>query len=170
MAKYKSTTTTRQRRALASTARRAAVHSSTCPQVVPTRGTTDAINVHPVEFLMGEWNHLLAVHVTCNYIVRVARTAATPGPRRHACASLVQVSCHVLAVLLFLASGGLLASLNHTRHDVRIRVRLPYIGELLVYDVRAHDVHHRLPRSNYGQYIMLWDRLMGSFKAYEATI
>ena len=73
----------------------------------------------------------------------------------------------MLAVLLFLASGGLLASLNHTRHDVRIRV--PLIGAL-VYDVRAHDVHHRLPRSNYGQYIMLWDRLMGSFKPYEATI
>ena len=79
---------------------------------------------------------------------------------------LAQVSCHVLAVLLFLASGGLLASLNHTRHDVRIRLRLPCIGTLLVYDVRAHDVHHRLPRSNYGQYIMLWDWVMGTYKAH----
>ncbi len=97
---------------------------------------------------MGEWNHLLAVHVTCKYIVH----------------------CHVLAVLLFLASGGLLASLNHTRHDVRITLTLPRIGTILIYDVRAHDVHHRLPRSNYGQYIMLWDRLLGSYKPYEDTI
>ena len=64
----------------------------------------------------------------------------------------------------------LLASLNHTRHDVRITLTLPRIGTILIYDVRAHDVHHRLPRSNYGQYIMLWDRLMGSYKPYDATI
>jgi sterol desaturase/sphingolipid hydroxylase (fatty acid hydroxylase superfamily) len=51
-----------------------------------------------------------------------------------------------------------MASLNHTRFDAVI----PW-G---VYDVKAHDVHHRIPQSNYGQYIMLWDRLMGSFRPY----
>lgn len=32
--------------------------------------------------------------------------------------------------------------------------------------VKYHDIHHWFPESNYGQYIMLWDRLMGSFKPY----
>jgi sterol desaturase/sphingolipid hydroxylase (fatty acid hydroxylase superfamily) len=35
-----------------------------------------------------------------------------------------------------------------------------------VYDVKAHDVHHRIPQSNYGQYTVLWDRLLGSFRPY----
>ena len=32
--------------------------------------------------------------------------------------------------------------------------------------MKNHDVHHRLPESNYGQYIMLWDYLMGSYRPY----
>jgi sterol desaturase/sphingolipid hydroxylase (fatty acid hydroxylase superfamily) len=32
--------------------------------------------------------------------------------------------------------------------------------------VKNHDVHHRLPESNYGQYIMLWDYLFGSYRPY----
>lgn len=35
--------------------------------------------------------------------------------------------------------------------------------------VKYHDIHHWFPESNYGQYIMLWDRLMGSFKPYPGT-
>jgi len=46
----------------------------------------------------------------------------------------------------------------HSRHDIRIP---PYL-----YEVRAHDVHHRLPESNYAQYIMFWDRLFGSYVPY----
>ena len=62
------------------------------------------------------------------------------------------------ALLLFYLSSGFAASLNHTRYAVHI----PYI-----YDVRDHDVHHRLPRCNYGQFVMWWDRLYGSFRRYE---
>ena len=32
--------------------------------------------------------------------------------------------------------------------------------------VRAHDTHHAIPNSNYGQYIMLWDWAMGTFKPH----
>jgi sterol desaturase/sphingolipid hydroxylase (fatty acid hydroxylase superfamily) len=28
-------------------------------------------------------------------------------------------------------------------------------------------VHHRLPESNYGQYIMLWDHAFGSYRPYQ---
>ena len=67
---------------------------------------------------------------------------------------------HVIGVLSFLFLAGIMASLNHTRWAVRI----PF-----VFDVRDHDVHHRLPRSNYGQFVMWWDKIFGSFRAYESS-
>ena len=68
---------------------------------------------------------------------------------------------HVLCVVLFLIIGGTLASLNHTRWDVNVKV----FGVTL-YDTKVHDVHHRIPQSNYGQYIMLWDHVFGTFRPY----
>jgi sterol desaturase/sphingolipid hydroxylase (fatty acid hydroxylase superfamily) len=92
----------------------------------------DAVNVHPFEFLSGEFLHLLCIMI---------------------------IPCHVVTVLVFIIIGGIAASLNHTRFDVRI----PYL-----YEVRSHDIHHRLPQTNYGQYTMFWDQIMGSFRPYEA--
>lgn len=119
------------------------IHKHHHRQIVPTRGNTDAINVHPVEFLLGEYNHLLAVWA----------------------ASHLLGSLHALTCVVFIFAGGVFASLNHTRFDVRLRV-----GRALLFDVRAHDIHHRLPRSNYGQYLMLWDWLSGSYRGYEETL
>jgi sterol desaturase/sphingolipid hydroxylase (fatty acid hydroxylase superfamily) len=69
------------------------------------------------------------------------------------------VPCHVYTVAFFILIGGILASLNHTRYDINI------FG---VYSVKIHDVHHSAsPESNYGQYIMLWDYIFGSFRSYE---
>jgi len=62
------------------------------------------------------------------------------------------------SVALFLIVTGFMASLNHTRFGVEVPG---------VYDVRDHDVHHRTPRSNYGQFVMWWDRLLGTYKAYQ---
>jgi sterol desaturase/sphingolipid hydroxylase (fatty acid hydroxylase superfamily) len=92
----------------------------------------DAMNVHPFEFLTGEFLHLGAI---------------------------MAIPSHLVAVWVFLVIGGIGASLNHTRFDVRLLNGL--------YEVRAHDVHHRIPQSNYGQYIMLWDKLWGSFRPYQ---
>jgi sterol desaturase/sphingolipid hydroxylase (fatty acid hydroxylase superfamily) len=94
----------------------------------------DAINVHPFEFVVGEYIHLLTIYV---------------------------VPCHIYAVVVFILAGGVLASLNHTRYDVSI----PYL-----YSVKVHDVHHRLPMSNYGQYTMLWDRIFGTYRSYDITL
>ena len=33
-------------------------------------------------------------------------------------------------------------------------------------DLRAHDTHHAIPNSNYGQYIMLLDFLMGTYRLH----
>ncbi|KAH9249727.1 hypothetical protein BASA81_012523 [Batrachochytrium salamandrivorans] len=108
------------------------VHKHHHRQHAPSRGNVDAVNVHPFEFLSGEFLHLFAIMV---------------------------VPCHALTVLVFMVIAGVLASLNHTRYDV----------QLGVYEVRVHDVHHRIPQSNYGQYTMFWDRAMGSYRSYEQT-
>ena len=109
------------------------IHKHHHRQKAPSRGNADAVNVHPIEFLVGEYLHLLTIYL---------------------------VPCHVFTAIFFIVIGGILASLNHTRFDVNI----PYI-----YSVKAHDVHHRLPESNYGQYTMLWDRIFGSYRSYSAN-
>lgn len=106
------------------------VHKHHHRQKAPSRGNLDAINVHPFEFLVGEYLHLLTILV---------------------------IPCHILAVAFFILAGGILASLNHTRYDVHI----PYL-----FSVKVHDVHHRLPESNYAQYIMLWDHIFGTYRDY----
>lgn len=106
------------------------VHKHHHRQIVPFRGNLDAVNVHPFEFIVGEYLHIVAVYF---------------------------IPCHVVTVALFVIIGGVLASLNHTRFDACLSA---------VYQVRYHDLHHRLPRVNYGQYIMLWDRAFGTFQPY----
>jgi len=118
------------------------VHKHHHRQVVPTRGNTDAINVHPFEFIMGEYNHVLAIFLVSRYIVPV----------------------HAIACISFLVLGGCLATLNHTRLDCAF-LRLPFVG-VPIFGVRAHDTHHAVPNSNYGQYIMLWDWVMGTYKSH----
>eukprot|EP00545_Synedropsis_sp_CCMP1620_P014131 CAMPEP_0119014478 /NCGR_PEP_ID=MMETSP1176-20130426/9821_1 /TAXON_ID=265551 /ORGANISM="Synedropsis recta cf, Strain CCMP1620" /LENGTH=327 /DNA_ID=CAMNT_0006967667 /DNA_START=10 /DNA_END=993 /DNA_ORIENTATION=- len=113
------------------------IHKHHHHQKAPSRGNVDAVNVHPIEYILGEFNHLLALHIVCTYFVQV----------------------HVVTSLVFLVVGGFLASLNHTRHD------LVLLGGM-VYDSKAHDVHHRIPQSNYGQYTMFWDHVIGSYRAY----
>ena len=60
--------------------------------------------------------------------------------------------------------GGCLATLNHTRLDVAA-LYLPGTS-VPIFGVRAHDTHHAIPNSNYGQYIMLWDWVMGTFRPH----
>jgi len=107
------------------------VHKHHHKQKAPSRGNLDAINVHPFEFVVGEYLHLLTIYF---------------------------IPCHIYAVMFFILAGGFLASLNHTRFDIVIPG---------VYSVKVHDVHHRLPESNYGQYTMSWDYLFGSYRSYE---
>lgn len=102
------------------------IHKHHHRQHAPSRGNLDAVNVHPVEFVLGEYDHLLALYL----VTRLQEV-------------------HVATVLLFIVWGGVLASLNHTRFDIRVPPG--------VYSVRVHDVHHRLPKKNFGQYVMLWD-------------
>ena len=110
------------------------VHKHHHRQKAPSRGNLDAINVHPFEFVVGEYLHLLTICV---------------------------IPCHIYTVVYFILAGGILASLNHTRFDVQI----PYL-----YNVKVHDVHHRLPESNYAQYTMFLDWLFGSYRSYDQNM
>jgi sterol desaturase/sphingolipid hydroxylase (fatty acid hydroxylase superfamily) len=115
------------------------VHKHHHRQLVPFRGNIDAINVHPIEYVLGEYNHLFAIFL-------VTRLLAAAGS---------EMPMHAVSFLLYVAIAGALSSLNHTRLDINI----PYL-----YSVWWHDYHHRQPRCNYGQYIMLWDSVFGWFK------
>lgn len=110
------------------------VHKHHHRQMSPFRGNTDAINTHPFEYITGEYNHLFAMWVLT---------------------LLFPYTAHALTLLIFIFVGGTLASLNHTRVDLRV----PY-----VYNVWAHDFHHRQPACNFGQYIMLWDLVFGTYR------
>jgi len=110
------------------------IHKHHHRQLAPFRGNTDAVNVHPFEFITGEYNHLFVIYMLSRFI-----------------------SIHILAIILFIILGGILASLNHTRFDFDF-------GR--VYQVKSHDVHHWYIKCNYGQYTMFWDYIFGTFKSY----
>lgn len=110
------------------------IHKHHHRQKAPSRGNDDAINVHPFEYIMGEYIHLLAVYI---------------------------IPCHIIAIFLFIIIGAIFATLNHTRYDFVI----PF-----VYSVKVHDVHHRMPESNYGQYIVLWDCIFNSYRPYNSVL
>eukprot|EP01038_Epipyxis_sp_PR26KG_P013233 gene13233-17736_t len=108
------------------------VHKHHHRQKAPSRGNLDAINVHPFEYVVGEYIHLVAIYF---------------------------IPCHIIAVVFFILCSGVVATLNHTRLDLN----LPFA----IYSVKVHDVHHRLPESNYGQYTMFWDSIFGSYRSYD---
>lgn len=109
-----------------------------------SRAQTDAVNVHPIEFFLGEYNHLWTTYLVCSQ-------------------TKLGMEMHALCIVLFMFVGGGLASLNHTRYDVVFSV--PFT-QWVWYDSKNHDVHHRIPQSNYGQYIMFWDYIFGSYRPY----
>mmetsp|Transcript_20801 Transcript_20801/g.30793 ORF Transcript_20801/g.30793 Transcript_20801/m.30793 type:complete len:328 (-) Transcript_20801:26-1009(-) len=113
------------------------IHRHHHRQMAPSRGNVDAINVHPIEYILGECNHLLALYIVSHFITR---------------------EVHFIVAFGFVALGGLLASINHTRYDI------VWFGGL--YDSKAHDVHHRIPQSNYGQYTMFWDKIFQTYRPY----
>lgn len=115
------------------------VHKHHHRNTFPTRGYVDGANEHPVEQLVALSLHWCAILLT----------AHTSGV--HAAA----IGAH-----LVLKAAG--ACFNHTGYDVRLRL----LG--IDYSVRAHEMHHRKPQSNYAQYVMFWDRLMGTYVEYQS--
>jgi sterol desaturase/sphingolipid hydroxylase (fatty acid hydroxylase superfamily) len=117
------------------------VHKHHHRNTFPARGYVDAANEHPVEQIAALTLHWTAVHI-------VAHASGL----------------HVGAVLAHFGLKALGACFNHTGFDLRLR--LPGIE----YSVRAHEMHHRKPNTNFAQYVMFWDRLMGTYKPYESGL
>eukprot|EP00299_Pterocystis_sp_00344_P013115 c6390_g1_i1.p1 GENE.c6390_g1_i1~~c6390_g1_i1.p1 ORF type:complete len:234 (+),score=33.02 c6390_g1_i1:52-753(+) len=109
------------------------IHKHHHRQAVPARGHEDAFNTHPIEFVLGEYLHVLCVWIAPSF--------------------------HVIAVVAMVLLTGFLATINHTRLDLKFPSRFP------VFAVAYHDIHHHLVTKNYGQYIMLWDVIFQSFKS-----
>lgn len=143
------------------------VHKHHHRQAAPSRGNLDALNVHPFEFVSGEYCHLLAVYIVANVMGK-----------------LFGFQMHILTILVFIVLGGVLASLNHTRFDLQFSMPFPRVllgGEFLkaalantantkssilwipLFSVAAHDLHHYEYARNYSQYTMLWDIFFGWF-------
>lgn len=117
------------------------VHKHHHRNTYPARGYIDAANEHPVEQISALTLHWIAVHI-------VAHTAGL----------------HVAAVGAHFGFKALGACFNHTGYDVRIS----FLG--IDYSVRSHETHHRKPTTNYAQYVMFWDRLMGTYRPYESGL
>jgi sterol desaturase/sphingolipid hydroxylase (fatty acid hydroxylase superfamily) len=118
------------------------VHKHHHRQNSPFRGMWDGVNVNPVEYMVGTYLHIVSLALTDRIF------------------SSMGLALHWSISPLLLALSALMASLNHTRHDVRFLAPL-------IFDVRDHSVHHAWPRSNYGQFTMWWDRIYGCYMSYD---
>ena len=116
------------------------VHKHHHRNTFPSRGYVDAANEHPVEQIAALALHWTALHV-------VAKTSGL----------------HVAAVGAHFGLKALGACFNHTGYDMRF-----ILGGVFEYSVRAHEMHHRRPNTNFAQYVMFWDRLMGTFVDYQS--
>mmetsp|Transcript_70814 Transcript_70814/g.166190 ORF Transcript_70814/g.166190 Transcript_70814/m.166190 type:complete len:269 (+) Transcript_70814:69-875(+) len=114
------------------------IHKHHHRSVYPTRGNIDARNEHPLEQLIAMSLWMTAVHIA----------ALTTG-------------LHAVALGMHLALMTTGASLNHAGYDFEIR----FLG-VDWYSTGSHEMHHRRPDKNFGQFTMLWDKLMGTFIPY----
>jgi len=62
---------------------------------------------------------------------------------------------HGWTAVLFMVCNGLLSTLSHTRFDLDFKY---------LYGTVDHQTHHNIVTCNYGQYIMFWDALMGTYR------
>jgi len=120
------------------------IHKHHHRSITPFRGADDAVNAHPIEYI-----------VTALFI-----------PSSVAFVSRVALPPHVITVALFTTINALLSHANHTRLNVRWLV-----GGYELYASRNHDTHHHLGAKggNYAQLVSSWDHLCGTFVPWTIT-
>ncbi len=101
------------------------IHKHHHRQKAPSRANTDAVNVHPIEFFLGEYNHLFSIFIYTH---------------------ILGLEVHVLMLPFAFVMAAFMTGFNHTRFDSKIVMK-----GVTLYDSKWHDVHHRIPQSNYGQ-------------------
>ena len=188
------------------------VHKHHHYQKAPSRANIDAVNVHPLEFFLGEFNHIWAMHLVVKGVKISLPFLHNIGNQQQQEEELEQqqvwtlfgyhgMDVSWLCAVLFIGLGGILAGLNHTRHDVVLSVPSSSSASsdasasslassedatsgttssssnnsssakayYTIFDSKHHDVHHRIPQSNYGQYTVFWDRIFGTFRDYDVN-
>lgn len=113
------------------------IHKHHHRQIFPARGYLDAGNEHPIEHMVG----------------LVSVVAAIVG-------AMYTTGIHAATIFLFQNIHAALAMLNHSPYDVNFS----FLG--FKYSVGAHEMHHRQFTTNYAQYFMFWDDVMGTFTPY----
>mmetsp|Transcript_67139 Transcript_67139/g.187886 ORF Transcript_67139/g.187886 Transcript_67139/m.187886 type:complete len:253 (-) Transcript_67139:338-1096(-) len=103
----------------------------------PQRGNIDARNEHPLEQIMA---------MSLWYAATRMVTALT--------------GLHGAVIVAHISVMVIFACFNHTGCDLKFNV----LG--LDFAVRAHEMHHRRPDTNFGQLVMWFDRLMGTYVPY----
>ncbi len=95
------------------------IHKHHHKQISPFRGSYDGTNTHPFEYVVGIYLHLWSLQILI-----------------FICNNVIGYKVYFLSMHMFLAFTSLMAPLNHTRFAINV----PF-----VYEVTAHDVHHRQP-------------------------
>eukprot|EP00494_Astrolonche_serrata_P022755 UN23012 len=67
------------------------------------------------------------------------------------------IQLHIVGYAGFFIMTSFFAGYNHTR----FAAEFPFLWK-----VEDHDIHHRVPQSNYGQYVMFWDYMFSTFQGY----
>ena len=62
---------------------------------------------------------------------------------------------HAIGGLIFITLASIFSAFNHLSFDTRLPFGL--------YAASEHLTHHRFSKFNYGAYIQLWDRLLGTY-------
>eukprot|EP00617_Octactis_speculum_P015535 CAMPEP_0185769128 /NCGR_PEP_ID=MMETSP1174-20130828/53387_1 /TAXON_ID=35687 /ORGANISM="Dictyocha speculum, Strain CCMP1381" /LENGTH=254 /DNA_ID=CAMNT_0028454087 /DNA_START=74 /DNA_END=838 /DNA_ORIENTATION=+ len=117
------------------------IHKHHHRQIFPARGYLDAGNEHPVEHFIG---------TSCTWIAILT--------------AIHSIGAHAATIFVFVNIHAALAMLNHSPYDIQFRC----LG--FHYSVQAHEMHHRCFTTNYAQYYMFWDEVMGTFSPYHAGI
>ena len=115
------------------------IHKIHHRQYLPERGYWDAAIEHPVEQLIGLGVFWVALEV----VFRVT-------------------GMHLAGFLFSFLFYSFFNIVNHMPYDTQFM----FLG--FTYSTRAHEMHHRYPNCNYSKSCMLWDKLLGTYRPYQA--
>jgi len=116
------------------------VHKQHHRQLVPFRGLPDALNIHPLEELIGAGLFGASLWIVTEV-----------------------VGLHAGTAWVAFTYWSIFNILNHFDRETSLRVPVPFPS-----GVSDHQMHHRIPKCNYSKLTMLWDRLFGTYLPYVA--
>lgn len=113
------------------------IHKHHHKVLYPSRGNSDARNELPAESFLGLSTWYMAILVVRSLL-----------------------GLHAITIVVHFHIMWLASCANHAGYD------LSFNKFGLDWSVRSHEMHHRRPNTNYGQLVMFWDKLMGTYVPY----